>query len=80
MASLPSLPTVIAYAIVLIGSAVALYLIFGKLAPWIQAYRTRQQTDALEAARKQALEENQKANSDSDALAKREHEHDHPGG
>lgn len=67
--------TVLSIISSLLGIFAAWY-IAKKALPWVQAYRNSQQEKDLEAARKKAQEENQQANSDSDALAQREREHD----
>lgn len=66
--ALPPLYQSVAYgAAALIGCFAAWYL-GKKLVKWLQAYRNRQLSSDLEDARKQAQEDNRKANSESDTL------------
>lgn len=74
--TLPSLAQSIAYGLATALGLVASWYLFQKLVPWLQAYRNRQQRSEMDAARKKAQQENQQANSDSDALDRREREHD----
>lgn len=59
---------------------VALWYGLAKIVPWVQRYRNAAQTDDQDALRKKIQQEDQQANSDSDALEQREREHDSPKG